>query len=150
MKRMMLLAAFLVACAPSEKAATDSAAAAVGPAPLMASDVAGTWNGVSMAEGSDSIVARWTVVSPNGTDGKVLFEGTTDSVSMMHSFDADSFVATSAPYTDQMLPNKPQVTTRAVGRLIGGKLVGTATTMLVSKPDSVVARARWEATKTSP
>jgi hypothetical protein len=35
-----------------------------------------------------------------------------------------------------------------VGRLTGpGKMAGTATLMLASKPDSVVARVRWEATK---
>ena len=30
---------------------------------------------------------------------------------------------------------------------MGGKLAGTGTTMLASKPDSVLFRSRWEATK---
>lgn len=149
MKKMMLLAAFLVACAPSEKAATDSAAMA-GPPALTAAELIGTWNGVTMPEGSDSVLARWTVMSTNGMESKAWFEGSTDTVTYTHMFDADSFVATSSVYTDEMTVGKPQAMSRAVGRLIGGKLVGTATTTLASKPDSVLSRTRWEATKTSP
>jgi hypothetical protein len=40
------------------------------------------------------------------------------------------------------------VTFRAVGRMVGGKLVGMSTTMLASKPDSVLGRSRFELTKT--
>lgn len=100
-----------------------------------------------MMEGSDSVVARWTVTSATGTEGRVVFEGSTDTVMFTHSFDADSFVGMSTPYADPTMAGTPQVTTRAVGRLIAGRLVGTATTMLASNPDSVVSRTRWEATK---
>lgn len=149
MKKMMLLAAFLVACAPSEKAATDSAATAVGPAPLMASDVAGTWTGMSMAEASDSVTDRWTFTG-DGNQGKWVLEGSTDSVATTATFDADSVIVTSAAFVSKTIPGTPTVTFRSVGRLTGGKLAGTAAIMLASKPDSVLARARWEATKTSP
>ena len=149
MKKLMLLAAVLVACGPRENAATDSAGmtAATAPAALTPTDIAGTWNGVTMMEGSDSVLARWTVINPTGTEGKGVFEGSTDTLTLTHTFDADSFVATTTPYRDPNLPGRPQVTTRAVGRLMAGKLVGTATTMLANKPDSVVGRSRWEATK---
>jgi hypothetical protein len=150
MKKMMLLAAFLVACAPSEKAATDTAAAmTAGPAPLMAADVAGTWTGMTMMEGSDSVISRWTVTG-NGTEGKWIVEGSKDSVATTATFDADSMIVRSVTYTDPNLPNKPQVQFRSVGRLMGGKLMGTAAVRLANKPDSVVLRARWEATKSSP
>jgi hypothetical protein len=45
------------------------------------------------------------------------------------------------------MPGKPTVVFRAVGRLMGGKLAGNATVMLASKPDSVLARNRFEMTK---
>jgi hypothetical protein len=150
MKKAMLLAALaVVACAKpdADKAAMDSAAMAAGPAPLTAADMAGTWNGTAMAEGSDSVLFRFVAVSPNGMDGKTIIEGQTDSVQVMHMFDGDSVIATSVPYTDQMAPGKPQVTFRAVGRKVDGKIVGRSTTMLASKPDSVVGRIRFEMTK---
>lgn len=147
MKKAMLLAALLVACGPKEEPATDTAATAAAPVALTATDIAGTWNGVTMAEGSDSVLARWTVVSPTGMESKGVMEGTTDSVAYTHTFDADSFVATSGPYADPTLPGKPQVISRVVGRLLAGKLAGTESTALASKPDSVLMRTRWEATR---
>ncbi|MGQ0643650.1 MAG: hypothetical protein ACT4P6_23120 [Gemmatimonadaceae bacterium] len=148
MKKAMLLAVLVVACGRSEQATTDTPAMAVGPAPITAADIAGTWTGMSMGETGDSVLIRWTLINPEGTVAKGVFEGSTDTLTVTHTFDADSFVATTSPYADQMAPGKPQVITRAVGRLISaGKTAGTATTMLVSKPDSIVSRGRWEATK---
>jgi hypothetical protein len=93
------------------------------------------------------VLARWTVVSATGMESKGVFEGASDSVSYTHSFDADSFVATTAPYVDRTLPGQPEVVARAVGRLVAGKLVGVATITLASNPDSVLSRSRWEATR---
>lgn len=147
-KAMLLVALAVVACAkPDDKAAMDSAAMPAGPAPLTAADLAGTWSGVILAEASDSVLSRFTVLSPTGMDSKTITEGTTDTVAVTHMIDADSIVATSVPYKDQMLPGKPQVTFRAVGRMMGSKLVGTSTIMLASKPDSVLGRSRFEMTK---
>jgi hypothetical protein len=120
---------------------------AAGPAALTANELAGTWSGVAMPEGSDSVLARFTVVSANGIDSKAVTEGQTDSVAYTATFDGDSVVATSVPHVDDMLPGKPEVVSRAVGRLVGGKLVGIETVTLASKPDSVLARARFELTK---
>jgi hypothetical protein len=146
MKKAMLLAAFVVACAPAEQPA-DTAAMAAGPAPLTAADVAGTWSGVSMTETGDSVTSRWTVTG-DGMQGKWVVEGSSDSVATTATFDGDSMIVTSAPYTDKDLPGSPTVTFRSVGRLTGDKLAGMATLMLASKPDSVLGRVRWEATKT--
>jgi hypothetical protein len=147
MKKAILFVAFLGACGPKEEPATDTAAMAVGPAALTASDVAGTWSGVIMPEGSDTTPIRFTaVINPTG-DGKAITEGQKDSVNVTHVLDGDSVVATSAPHVDPMIPGKPEVTWRAVGRLVGGKIVGTSATMLASKPDSVLGRARFEMTR---
>ncbi len=148
MKNAMLLAALVLACAPkADQPASDSAAMAAGPAPLTAADIAGTWNGISMAETSDSVLARWTMVSANGTDSKGVMQGTTDSVSYTHAFESDSFVVISAPHAVSTLPGNPQVIDRGAGRLTAGKLHGTGTVVLASKPDSILLRYRWEATK---
>lgn len=147
MKKAMLLAAFAVfACAKSETPAADSPAVAAGPAPLTAADVAGTWNGMTMMENSDSVVSRWTVTG-DGTNGKWISDAMKDSVATSTTYDADSMIVTSVPYKDPLQKGNPTVTFRSVGRLTGGKLVGTATVMPADKPDSVVARFRWEATK---
>lgn len=146
-RAMLVAAAFVIGCAPAEEAATDSAAMAVGAAALTAEHIAGTWSGVAMAEGTDSVLFRFTAVTPNGTEGMSIIEGQTDSVHVIHTFDGDSLIATSAPYIDQTLPNKPQVTFRAVGRMEGGKLVGTSAVMVASQPDSVLGRVRFEMTK---
>jgi len=62
--------------------------------------------------------------------------------------DADSMIATSVPYTDPTLPKgSPKVMFKAVGRLRDGKLAGTSTLMVAAKPDSVLGRATWEATR---
>jgi hypothetical protein len=148
MKKLMLLGAFLFACGPKEQPATDTAAMAAGPPALTANELAGTWTGVIMAEGSDSVLDRFTVISPTGMDSKTVSQSNPDTVAVTHMIDGDSIVATSAPHTDPTLPGKPRVTFRAVGRMIGGKLVGTSAIMLASKPDSVLMRARFEMTKT--
>jgi hypothetical protein len=146
MKKAMLLAAFVVACAPKEQPAADSAAMA-GPALLSAADVAGTWSGVTMMEGSDSVLNRWTITG-DGKQGNMVSENSPDTVTAATTYDADSLISTSTPYTDRNLPGAPTVTFRSVGRLTGpGQMAGTATLMLASKPDSVLARVRWQATK---
>lgn len=147
MKKAILLAAVLFACAKKDEPAADTAATAVGPPALTASELAGTWSGVIMAEGSDSVLQRFTVISATGMDSKTVNEGSKDTVMVTHLIDADSVVATSAPHVDPTMGKQP-VTFRAVGRMMGGKLVGMSTTMLASKPDSVLGRARFELTKT--
>ena len=147
MKKAFLLVAFLAACAPKEQPAADTSAMAVGPPALTANELAGTWSGIIMAETSDSVLQRFTVISATGMDSKTVNEGSKDTVQVTHLIDGDSVVATSAPHVDAMIKGKPTVTFRAVGRMVGGKLVGMSTTNLASKPDSVLGRARFELTK---
>jgi hypothetical protein len=146
MKKAMLLAAFVAACGPAEQATTDTPAMAAGPAPLTAADVSGTWTGTTMPEVGDSILRRWTVTG-DGMQAKFVEQGTTDTVMTTATFDADSMILTSAPHVDKRLPGSPTVTFRSVGRLTGDQLAGTALILLASKPDSVLMRVRWQATK---
>ena len=154
MRKIMLFAVVLVGCAKAETPASDSAAGAAAlpappavPAKLTAADVNGTWNGMTKAEGSDSVLSRWTSVSATDSTGKLVLQGVKDSIPFKTTYDADSMINTSAAYTNPGTPKGPKVTFRAVGWLKDGKPAGKVTTMLASKPDSVVARSKWEATK---
>jgi hypothetical protein len=150
MRNVMFLAAVLVACSKAETPAADTgvaAAASVAPTPLTAADIAGNWSGTSMTEGSDSVVNRWTAVRVSDSTGKLAMQGAKDSIPYTVTYAADSMVATSAAHADPAAPRGPKVVFRSVGRLRDGRLVGTSTTTLAAKPDSVVGRTRWEATK---
>ena len=153
MRKILLLAAALVACSKTEKPATDTtavaAAPAMAPAPvaLTAAQLAGKWNGMTMGETSDSVTGRWTSESADGLSGKLTMEGSKITCPFTATFDADSTVATStAPCADPN-PKVPKMNFRAVGRMKDGKLAGTVTNTLGSKPDSVMFRGRWESTK---
>lgn len=151
MRKFLILAATLVACSKAETPATDTTAMApvMAPAPAMltAADVAGKWTGMTMGEMSDSVTARWTTQSSDGLAGKLTLEGSKVAIPFTVTYDADSMVATSnAPYASPD-PKVPKMNFRTVGRMKDGKLAGTVTNTLGSKPDSVVNRGRWEATK---
>ncbi|MEQ1692768.1 MAG: hypothetical protein ABMA00_15870 [Gemmatimonas sp.] len=152
MRKLLILAAALVACSKAETPATDTTAMApaMAPAPaaLTAADVAGTWNGMNMGETSDSVTARWTAVNVDDNSGTLTIEGSKEAIPFTRVFDADSMVATStAAYANPADAKGPKMMFRSVGRLKDGKLVGTSANMLASKPDSVVLRGRWEATR---
>jgi len=92
-------------------------------------------------------LSRWTSVHVTDSTGKLVLQGAKDSIPYKATYDADSMIAVSSPYTNPASPKGPKVTFRSVGRLKDGKLSGTVVTMLAAKPDSVVSRAKWEATK---
>ena len=156
MRKVLMLVAALsfVACAKKEAAISDSAAAAAAtpPAPpaVTAADLVGTWNGTSMAQNSDSVVGHWTCIqAPTGSDSKCVDAAAPkDTVIYTYTLSADSVMWTSAAYKPPKPPKSPQVIDHVVGRMSGGKWVGTSVTVLASKPDSVLMRTRWEATKT--
>ena len=152
MRKLFFLAVAVVACTKAETPKADTVAAAPPPpAKLTAADVAGNWSGTSKMEKSDSVLNKWIAVHVTDSTGKLVIEGSKDSIAYTMKYDADSMIATSSPYPMPM-PKKgqkgPKVTFRSVGWLKDGKLTGTSTVMLAAKPDSVVQRTRWEATKT--
>jgi hypothetical protein len=151
MRKVFLLALAVAACSPKDASTTDSADASLpappaAPARLTAADVAGTWTGTTMAETTDSVTNRWTSIRDTDSTSKLVFENSKDTVMYSVVYDADSMVATSRPYASPTAP-RTQVIFRSVGRMKDGKLVGTAMTTLAAKPDSVVSRGRWEATR---
>jgi hypothetical protein len=141
----------LVACSKGDTPAVDSTAMsspmAAAPAPLTAADVAGSWNGVSMGESSDSVTLRWTTKNVDDTTGTLMIEGQKDAIAFTRTFNADSMIAMSTPYANPADAKGPKLVFRSVGRLKDGMLVGTSANMLADKPDSVVSRGRFTATK---
>lgn len=151
MRTLFILAAALVACSKQEAPPADTTPAAppppAAPAALTAADVAGTWTGTGKREGTDSTVA-FTFMSTSDSTGKIAFAGSKDTTTFTTKFDADSLISMSGAYKDPTLPkNAPQVMFRSVARKKDGKLVGLASLVLASKPDSMLYKVNWEATK---
>jgi hypothetical protein len=149
MRKFFFLAVAVVACAKQEAPPADTAAPPPPPPPaaLTAADVAGTWTGTGKREGTDSTVT-FTFMSTSDSTGKIVFGGQKDTVPFTVKYDADSLMSMSTAYTDPTLPKgAPKVMFRSVAHKKDGKLVGVASLVLASKPDSVLGRSNWEATK---
>jgi hypothetical protein len=152
MRKVFLLAALVLACAKKEAPPADTAAPAPPPPPppppaLTAAEMKGTWNGTTKREGDTTTIA-WTVTTVTDSTSKLTYAKNKQTVDFTTKYDADSMIAMSKPYNDPGLPKgTPKVVFRSVGRMKDGKLVGTATLMLASKPDSVLGKSTWEATK---
>ncbi len=152
MRKTFLAVAFLVACAKADAPKADTTAVAPPPPPapvaLKAADIAGTWNGESKTEGKDSVTGKWSITSTSDSTGKLTFADNKGTVDYSSKLDADSLMATSKPYTDPALPKgSPKVTFVSVGRVKNGAMSGAATLHLASKPDSVLGKVTWTATK---
>jgi hypothetical protein len=152
MRKVFLLALLVAACAKKEQPAADTATPAPPPPPppppaLTAADVKGTWNGTSKREG-DTAAVTWTVTTVTDSTSKLTFAKTKETVDFSVKFDADSMISASKPYHDPSTPKAaPKVMFRSVAHLKDGKLVGNSTIVLASKPDSVVTKGTFEATK---
>lgn len=155
MRRILLVvgAASLVACAKEDARVADSspaaAAAPAAPAALTDADIAGTWNGQSMPENSDSVISRWTCVQPATGNQATCVDNAApkDTTVYTYTLSGDSVMFTSAPFTLPGSPGNMQAIDHVVGRKTGDRWTGTSVIVLASKPDSVVSRTRWEATK---
>jgi len=152
--RLLIAAISLVACAKSESAKTDSAAAMsaapTAPAAVTAADMASTVNGKVMAQGSDSVLSTFTC-SPGtaaNTTRCVDPAAPKDTVNYTYTLTgADSVMFESAPFTPPTPPKSPKLINHVVGHLAGNQWTGTTVSVLAAKPDSVVQRTRWTATK---
>ena len=148
---LLLLVPAVLACAkPDDAADADTAAPpaqAAAPTALRASDLSGTWNGKTMAQGSDSVISEWTLMNDTDSTGKLVRASTGDTVGYRVTFQGDSMVAVSQPYATTKAANAPRVIFNSTGRLQDGKLVGTVFYTSATKADSVVSRARFEATR---
>ena len=149
-------AALLAGCAKSEKrttddqAAMDTAAAATATPPvspaISLADVAGKWKIRTTDEAGGTPVeteltatadtSGWTLAAPNRKPISV----------RVIAVAGDSIVTESGPYESFILKGT-QVTTRAVYRLQGGKLVGTTEARYALKGHDSVAHRPTEGTR---
>jgi hypothetical protein len=142
MRRMLLLVPLLFACSRSDQAQNNAAA---GTMALTEAEIAGTWMGTSMPEGSDSVVARWTQVCANGACTGTI-EGTTDTLRSTYTLSGDSSVGRSAPYVSTAVGGVRAIDSWTV-HLRDGKAVGTGMIVLADKPDSVLMRYHFEGSR---
>ena len=151
MRKVFLLAVLVAACAKKEPAPDTTTPAPPPPPPPPPAPTAphpkGTWNGTSKREG-DTTAVTWTVNTVTDSTSKLTFTKTKQTVDFSVKFDGDSMTSASKAYNDPGLPKgAPKVMFRSVARLKDGKLVGNSTIVLASKPDSVLAKGNFEATK---
>ncbi|MEO7502599.1 MAG: hypothetical protein ABIW94_08170 [Gemmatimonadaceae bacterium] len=135
----------LIACAKTETPPADTAAAmapepaAMAPVAVTETDVAGTWTGTSKAEGSDSVVSKWTQVCAAGKC-KGTNEGSKAVVNSTYTLAGDSAVGTTTPYSNPMMAKGAKIVDTWVSHINGENVTGTGAMKLASKPDSVVMR----------
>ena len=145
MRRYLLIVPILFACGPKETPSADSAAAA--PAGLAEADVAGTWTGTVMPEGSDSVVGHWTQVCAAGTCRATSQEAPNDTVTATYTIEGDSIRGTSAPYKENTMMKGAMIIDSWVARPSGNQVTGHGMMKLADKPDSVVFRYHFTGTR---
>jgi hypothetical protein len=144
MRRYLLVVPLILACSKAETPPADSAAMA--PAALTEADVAGTWTGTLMAEGSDSVVGHWTILCGSGSCSLTTTESPKDTVISTYILEGDSARYTAAPHADPNVKGA-MVIDAGVARYSGNQITGTGMIKLADKPDSVVMRYRFTGTK---
>jgi hypothetical protein len=144
MRRLFLALPFLVACAGGETPPADSAAPAV--AALTEADVAGTWTGTAVIEGTDSVFAHWTNMCGSGTCRFTSTESPADTVTSTYMIAGDSVVGNTQPYAERSMGGT-MVVDNWVGRPTAGQVTGYGTLKMADR-DSVLMRYRFTGTRT--
>lgn len=129
----VLVPLVVVACAKGEQTQENAAASSTA---LTDAAVAGTWMGVGMPLGSDSVVTHWTEVCGNGSCVGTNAE-TSDTVRSTYTIAGDSVIGTAAPYASTGAGGA-MVSESWVVHPKGDSVTGTGEVRLADKPDSVV------------
>jgi hypothetical protein len=149
MRRLLILSSAvvaIVACTKTETPAADTSAAMapapapVAPAPVAVTEaqVAGTWSGVSMPAGSDSVVNHWTQVCAAGKCKGSSAEDKGVTINSSYTMAGDSAVGTSEPFTNAKMVKNGKIIDNWVVQFMGDSATGTGHMNLASKPDSIV------------
>lgn len=146
MRRYLFIVPFIIACGRAETPEFDTAAMAAAPAALTEADVAGTWTGTAMIEGTDSVFANWTNICSDGTCRFTTTQNPADTVAQTYVLEADSMRGTSQPHPAPDMGGV-MVIDNWVARLAGMQVSGTGMMTLADRPDSVVMRYRFTGTK---
>ena len=143
MRRYMLVLPILFACAKEEAPPADSAAAS--PAAATDADFAGNWSASLMPEGSDSVLTTATYTCGSGSCRFVSALAPKDTVAFTYTISGDSAMYSAAAYKDAQ--SGAMVTNSGVSRVSGNSASGSGMVRLADKPDSVVLRYHFRATK---
>jgi len=141
MRYTLLLLPLLVACAKGETPQAQDEAA-MPPVALTDADVAGTWTGTSMPEGSDSAVVQFTQICGEGSC-KGIVAGVADTIMSTYSLMADSVMGTSDAFMFPLVG--ANVVDSWTVHLENGTATGTGMMHLADNPDSVVFRYHFQA-----
>ena len=154
MKRfgLAVCALALVACAKADETAADSAGAtaaaatAAAPAPLKASDLAGTWAMTGKNVANDSTIVTYESTFENDTAFTLTFSNGQKVPGKITGVAGDSLTFEAGPYAS-VLRKGVQVHTIGTFRLQDGKLVGTTTAHYNTKKADSVMTIRTEGTR---
>jgi hypothetical protein len=122
---LLCCAGLLVGCGGQE-AASDEMESEAAAMPEMTSldDFAGTWQMQALTEAGDSVLVEYQMVATAAMDGwTVTFPDREPMPVRVVTHDADSIVTEIGPYESLFRPGV-MVTTRSVGRLKNGTMVG--------------------------
>ena len=148
---LFALVALTSACAAKEEAPAADTAAAMAAAPTATFEsMAGDYTWTMKAEVGDSVLGTGSSRSEvDGTGYSINNARPTDTTRFKGKIEGGNLISESAPYTDPAMPKAVgQVTWRVVAPLPSGTgLSGIVTVSPVSKPDSVLVRARVETVK---
>jgi hypothetical protein len=134
-------AGLLFGCGEQQEAASDEMAGEAAPMAEMTSlaDYAGTWQMQALTETGDSVLVEYEMVATDGMDGWTITFPDRDPMSVrIVAHEGDSIVTEVGPYESLFRPGV-MVTTRSVGRLENGTMVGTFTaTYETEEADSIL------------
>jgi hypothetical protein len=154
MKRLGLAvcALALMACAKKDDTAADTAGATAAaampatPAPLKASDVAGTWTMTGKNTANDSTMITYETTFDSDTSFTITFSNGQKVPGKITSVAGDSLTFEAGPYAS-VLRKGVQVHTIGTFRLQDGKLAGTTTAHYNTKKADSVMTIRTEGTR---
>lgn len=144
----VVLSTTLAACGGGDATPADSNATAAAPVATL-EGLAGDWDWVMKPEAGDSVLAKGhSRINADGT-GWSKNDARADTIPFTATIVGDSAIYQSQPYTDDAMPKEVgQVTFRYAGLAsMGTSGTGNLSVSPVSKPDTVLVRARVDATK---
>ena len=146
---LLCCAALLGGCAERQE---DASAEMEGEAGAMAetaslADFAGTWNIRALNEMGDSVLVEYQMMATDGMDGwMVMFPDREPLPARVVAFEGDSLVTEVGPYESLFRPGV-MVTTRSVGRLEGGAMVGSFVATYDTEEADSILRGQSQGTR---
>ena len=146
---LLCCAALVMGCAERQEDASAEMEGEAGAMAEMASlaDFAGTWNMRALTESGDSVLVEYQMVATEGMDGwMIMFPDREPLPARVVAFEGDSLVTEVGPYESLFRPGV-MVTTRSVGRLEGGAMVGSFVATYDTEAADSIMRGQSQGTR---